>query len=123
MKNVYIYILLFLIQYLNDIFTNKICNSLKGDLFLLFHHLVSIYILFGGLLFNKYLHGLFIIIVLIHWLTNNNKCELTQITNRYCGYQENKPFYDIIYTLSIEKIIENFHWYLLLLLLFIDFYK
>lgn len=46
------------------------------------HYIISIYIVFGGIIFNHcqgiYYHILFNSIVILHWLTNNNKCFLTE---------------------------------------------
>lgn len=46
------------------------------------HYIISIYIVFGGFIFNDCyqlkLHILFNCIVILHWLTNNNKCFLTE---------------------------------------------
>lgn len=46
------------------------------------HYIISIFIVFGGLIFNHCnglkIHMIFNIIVILHWITNNNKCFLTE---------------------------------------------
>lgn len=38
---------------------------------------------------------MFVIIILIHWITNNNRCELTVITNNSCGNPKKYRFQDL----------------------------
>lgn len=46
------------------------------------HYIITIYILIGGLISNNcislYIHFCFCILVILHWLTNNNKCFLSE---------------------------------------------
>ena len=116
-----IFLLVFLIQYLWDRI-NSYCLTIKGEILLILHHIVSIYVLLGGILFNSKYHLIFIIIILIHWLTNNNSCYLTTITNKFCGYNKEKNFEDLIYKLNFRKLNKNIHYYLLIILIFYDIY-
>jgi hypothetical protein len=59
------------------------CDSVKGHLILYFHHLVDIYIYFGGFLLDPFTHMIVLIITLLHWVTNDDKCILTEWVNRY----------------------------------------
>ena len=121
-KKISLFIFFSLTQYLIDSHQNP-CTTNIGECLLLFHHFVSGYIYLGGFLFNPLYHLIFCIIVLIHWITNNHKCELTVITNKYCEYQESKKFNDFLQILHITNININIHWYLLLSLIFYDLYK
>ena len=71
-------------------------------------------------MFNPLYHLIFIVVILIHWLTNNNKCELTVITNKYCGYNTEKKFHDLTYKLQLNKLNKNIHYYYLIALIFYD---
>ena len=53
------------------------------------HHLIITFEILG---FLKYpLVSLILLIsIRIHWLLNNNKCELTLKVNKYCGYNTDK---------------------------------
>jgi hypothetical protein len=55
------------------------------QLITLLHFFITIFTFFGILLPNKYIkyYILFIIILQIHWLTNNNECIITQIEQKY----------------------------------------
>ena len=122
MKN-YLFLLLFtIIQYTWDRSTSY-CNTNTGEILLFIHHLMFVYIYLGGFLFNPLYHLIFVSSVLIHWITNDNKCYLTQITNRYCGYDEDKRFEDVIQKLKIYKIHKDIHWYLLIGIIIYDIIK
>ena len=120
-KKISLFIYFCLIQYLIDRYQNP-CETNIGESLLLFHHFVSGYIYLGGFLFNPLYHLIICIIVLIHWITNNNKCELTVITNKYCEYQENKKFNDTLQILHISTINQNIYWYLLPAIILYDLY-
>ena len=116
-----IFIAFIIIQYFWDRYTTY-CNTYKGELMLIIHHIMSVYIFLGAFLFNPLYHLIFIIIVLIHWLTNNNRCELTVITNEYCGYNKDKKFHDLTYKLQLNKLNKNIHYYYLIGLILYDIF-
>jgi hypothetical protein len=51
----------------------------------LLHYLIVFFFFFGFLLPDKYVsyYLLFVIIIKLHWLTNNNECVLTQLEQYY----------------------------------------
>lgn len=56
------------------------------------HHLLDIF-LFWSFLFlttrsDHMLHATAVILVALHWITNNNRCVATVVMNRACGYPE-----------------------------------
>ena len=119
MKNICIFIFISLFEYLLDSFQYP-CSTFTGNLLLLIHHLVGIYISIGGILFNNYYHLLFLIGVIIHWITNNNRCELTIITNKYCNYDEKKNFNDFPNMINLDK---NLYWIIVFILIIYDICK
>lgn len=119
MKNICIFILISLFEYSLDIFQYP-CSTITGNLLLLIHHFVGIYIFIGGILFNNYYHLLFLISIIIHWITNNNSCQLTIITNKYCNYDEKKKYNDFPNMINLNK---NLYWIIVFILIIYDIYK
>ena len=103
-------ILLFLttIQYLIDIQMYP-CDKVNGHILLYTHHLVDIYIYLGGFLFNPLYHLIIISITMIHWITNDNKCKLTEWLNEICypEYTEYKGFNDFSRMLGLQDKYPN----------------
>jgi len=114
-----IFSLIVILQYMMDRCYNN-CETYNGEVLLIIHHIMSVYIYLGGFLFNSTYHLLFILLILFHWITNNNRCELTTQTNKYCGYNKDKKFNDIIKQLNLEEMIPNFHYYYLFFMIMYD---
>ena len=116
-----LFIFLTILQYLIDIQMYP-CNVIKGNLILYFHHLVNIYIYFGGFLFNPFYHLIIIIITLLHWLSNDNKCFLTEWSNKICypEYTEYKSFNDFSQMLGIQQKYPNISYYYLCFVILYD---
>ena len=122
MSKYIIFSIFFLIQYLCDR-TTTYCNTFSGEVILIFHHLLGVYIYLGGFLFNKLYHLIIISFILIHWIKNNNKCQLTIITNKLCGYEKEHKYQDLYQKLNIEKIFKkNIQYYFLAGLIIYDIY-
>lgn len=119
MKKLYIFSFFLLFQYLWDRLTSY-CSSMEGEVLLFIHHIVSVYIYLGVFMFNPLYHLLFICIVLIHWITNNNKCHLTTITNKYCGNPKNYKFQDLVKKLNMNNIHKNIHYFILFCIIILD---
>mgnify|MGYP001248958086 CR=1 FL=1 len=113
------FIYLCLVQYFIDRMTTTHCHTIKGELLLLFHHIVSVYLYFGSFFFDPMNHLLFSLGVLNHWLFYK-RCILTVYTNKYCGLDEETPFNDFfrIFKLSFPNFFH--HWYLLVLIIIYD---
>ena len=122
MKPIAIFIPLLLIQYIADILENS-CTSVSGNVLLLIHHIMSIYIFIGGFLYNPLYHLVFILLVLLHWTTNNNRCIITGITNKQCGWDFKQPFNDLYAQIGVSRYISHGKWILLGILASIDIYK
>ena len=115
-------------QYLIDYNHNKCYDpsatlNINNRKLLQLHHIINMYILIGGFLFNPLYHLIFIVLTMLHWITNNNKCFLTEIVNKNCNWSEDKEFYDFIEMSGINKLVPNTDWYVLLSLAIYDIYK
>ena len=118
-----IFISVFSIQYLWDRLTTT-CITNKGEVLLILHHIMSVYLLIGGFIFNPKYHLLSLILILLHWLINKNKCFVTDLTNHYCGYDNYYPFQDIITKIKLREYISpNIHWYFVFVLIIYDIKK
>lgn len=120
-KNIVLFIFIATVQYLVDINMYP-CDKICGHIMIYIHHILDIYIYIGGFLFNPVYHLICIIFVIIHWLTNDNKCIFTQIVNKKCypNYIEYKPFNDFSIMLGIQQRFENINYYYLLLMIIYD---
>lgn len=110
-----------LVSFLIDVFTNPCFNrslfpssnmdnlSLRafGMLeFLYLHHLLAVILYFGWLSPSRIFLGFYILLVIgiiVHWMTNDQKCILTEIINRYCDYDDNERFHDLFYILNLKS--------------------
>jgi len=120
-KNIIILLVFLILQYSNDRSTSK-CNTNKGELLLFIHHLISAYVYLGGFLFDPLYHLIFITIIIIRWLTNNNRCFITPLTNKYCGHPENYRFRDILYFTDISTLFPNVLYVILIFYILYDCY-
>jgi len=88
------------------------CIKHKGlhiVLFLIFHHLLSSFMLYGWLLPNKKLLFLFIIAnitMLLEWIIHG-RCRLTAYANNVCGWKSDTPFRDLMWWLGFKDIHIN----------------
>ncbi len=117
MKNIHIFFIVVMIQYIWDRSTSY-CNTSKGEILLLLHHIFGVY-LYLGWMFNPKYHLLICIIVLLHWIIHK-KCILTEITNKQCEYEKDKKFEDIVRKLELYKLDRKIHWYLLCFIILYD---
>jgi len=85
------------------------CVKHKGlhiFLVLLFHHLLSSFMMYGWLLPNKRLLFLFIIanlMMLLEWAVYRH-CRLTTYANNVCGWKSDTPFRDLMWWLGFKDI-------------------
>lgn len=93
---------------INNIKYKNINNVEKYSfyLFLLIHHFIASIIYFGWLFNNKnflLFYILLLLIVLAHWLTNDLKCVLTEVINKYCNNDQFEPLHDIFYFVGLKN--------------------
>jgi hypothetical protein len=85
------------------------CIKHKGlhiALVLLFHHLLSSFMMYGWLLPNRRLLFLFIIanaLMLLEWIVHRH-CRLTVHINNQCGWKSDTPFRDLMWWLGFKNI-------------------
>lgn len=119
-KNIIILLVFFFIQYSYDRVTSK-CETNIGDILLFIHHLISAYV-YLGFLFDPLYHLIFITIIIIHWLTNNNRCFISPLTNKYCGNPDDYRFRDILYFTNISTLFPNVLYLILFIYIIYDCY-
>jgi len=104
--------------FIADIYTNycfnqnlvykkdSILNKITILELLFFHHVLAFYLYFGWLSSSSFYLKLYVslvLIVILHWLTNKDRCILTQIINWYCGYEDAEPFHDIFWFIDLKS--------------------
>ena len=117
------FLLLTTIQYFTDIQMYP-CTNINGHILLYFHHVINIYIYFGAFLFNPFYHLIIISLTVIHWITNDNKCILTEWINEICypEYTEYKGFNDFSRIIGLQDEYPNISYYYMLSMIIYDIY-
>ena len=93
------------------------------------HHFIALFITLGWLFNNKNIllfYILFIICIVIHWKTNDDKCFLTVIYNRLCGYDDRKLFNEFTGIIGLKKYklwTDYITYVLMILYILIALYK
>ena len=114
-RQLLIFILISIIFYYNDIVsipTTKCLNNLTvqkqnkvyGLLFI--HHFISVIAHFGWLSTSRpllYFYVSFNFIIFVHWLTNKDKCIVTETINKYCNFPKDRLFPDAFEVLGFKK--------------------
>jgi hypothetical protein len=95
-------------------------NNLNINFIIFIHHIISFYILFGWINNNNpTIYLLTLIIVNLHWMTNNYKCFLTQSVNDFCGIDSNYYLRDIAYFLGLKKNNKIYYGYLISIIIYL----
>jgi hypothetical protein len=89
-------------------------NDIKyTEIIILLHYCITFFVIFGGLIgiiFNNLdiikFHILFNILVIVHWLTNNNKCVLSEIS--YENNEKNNKYTDDIISNIFQTKLNDF---------------
>lgn len=109
-----IQIILASLQYL------KTCKNknLLSYLILVLHHILDVYVFFGIFISETYIENMInlivIILIILHWLTNNYTCFLTVYLNRICKEDDNTWLYSLMYQLHKITDIYYLHSYWIL---------
>ncbi len=78
------------------------------------HHILDVFLFWSFLFLTTKLeftlHLLILIGVVIHWYTYNNKCIITVLMNRECGYPEEQWLDSLKNMLGLRSFNENFHF-------------
>ena len=90
--NILIFILLIYFDIILDPHILK-CKTFLGRLLLMLHHIGGIYILFGSILFNKYIlfHLISCIFIILTWFYFK-RCFYSIVNNKLCGVDRDTPF-------------------------------
>ena len=106
------WILIFVLSFLSfiyDIKTNvcfKLNKSFGLYLFLFFHHFLAVFLYIGWISNSKFIlifYCLFVSIIILHWITNEQKCILTQVINYYCNLPDEEGFHDVFYFIGMKQ--------------------
>lgn len=122
-KNIQYLLFISTIQYLIDIQMYP-CNNIKGNILLYIHHIINVYIYFGAFLFNPFYHLISLILIVIHWITNDNKCKLTEWMNEICypEYTEYKGFNDLSRMIGLQDKYPNISYYYIFIMIIYDLF-
>ena len=98
----------------------KTCNNINFitlSIFLL-HHIVDVYGYFGVFInetiFEYQLHLFMTLLILLHWYTNNYKCNITVKLNELCNRDLDTWEYNIVGLISQSTGIYYLHTYILI---------
>ena len=96
-----IFIVLCLFQIMMDPILCK-CNDVFGKILMIFHHLLSVGILFGSICFGFHeFHLCFTLVAFaLHIILKG--CFLTKINNQICGFPDNTTLVDITNHINIR---------------------
>lgn len=121
MINIILFIYLVLLSYYLQKNNTK-CYSKKKTTYIynFIHHILSVYGVFGSILFKNYLfHLISLLGIMILWQFYNNRCPLTVIYNKDCKIDIETKFYDINNYLS-EKINIPLRYPIIILIIIYD---
>jgi hypothetical protein len=118
-----IFLLIFLLQILITI-QHFIKNCKSKNLYTWFlyisHHALDVFLFWSFLFltskFEFALHLIILIGVVVHWLSYNNRCIITVLMNRECGYPDDKWLDSLKNNLGLRNISEYFHFVWMFLL-------
>lgn len=129
----FLYLLLFFsfLSFLIDIYDNPCFyqqRSLGLYLFLFGHHFLALFLYFGWLSSSPTILLLYcftVFIIILHWITNDQKCVLTQVVNYYCNLPDREGFHDIFYYIGFKQKswFNNFIYSYLIIAIIISIYK
>lgn len=75
-------------------------------IYLYMHHLLASILYFGFLFRSKeylMMYLILLLVTMIHWQTNNERCVLTEVLNYICKNDREQSFRDIFYWLGIKE--------------------
>lgn len=120
---IYLFLLLGILSFLIDkyFYPCEKEEDIKINLMHILHHIFSNYLFFGSLLFGYYKYHLFFVTIgVLHWLFNDDKCIITVIYNKSCGFKVSMRHRDIAY--HIQKLINLNVFVMLSIIILYDIY-
>ena len=121
--NIIIFIILVTIPYIIEYNKNynKLINRLDAAGLLLFHHIMSVYLIFGSILFGFYkIHFIIALITIGVWIKGQFYCVITKTYNKMININPNETFKDISYYLRKYSRIKYVHILIIIGALFYD---
>ena len=104
-------------------------NKKQAMTIIISHHILATLSNFGWLFNSKIILILFCVTnisIIIHWMSNDNKCLATQKLNKLCGFPNDHYFPDFFYIIGLKKYDFWNNWvsYIYyIIILFIAIYK
>ena len=123
-KKLYIFFILVTISFLIERYYVECKNySIYTTSLSLLHHIFSVYLYFGTLIFRYYIFNIIICLLTIFgWSIFGNRCFLTLYYNNICGIDKKIQFHDIINFTNKFFKIDYFHYYILTFIFIYNFY-
>lgn len=85
----------------------KNCQSLRDQTVLYFHHIINAFAYIGWLSNSKIILGIYlttILLVVVRWSYNNNKCFMTQHVNEMCNIPKDNAMNDLFANIGVKKV-------------------
>lgn len=104
------------------------CRSLSVSSVLLYfaHHLVDVFLFWSFLFLTTRAefttHFVLVLIVAVHWFTNQNRCIATVTMNRMCGFPEGDWLDSLKNRFGLRAFSEHFHFIWIGILMVQDLY-
>ena len=118
---IFLFLAIISFLYENVILKNCNKNTLYTYTLSFLHHIGSIYVAVGSILFGKYLLHLFtVLIVVILWTIFKDRCIVTLYYNKICGLPESSQHKDIIYMINQYLKINIIHYYIAFIIILYD---
>lgn len=128
--SILIFVIVLILQYILTLgYFVETCSRCTLYVWLLYitHHILDVFLFWSFLFLRRRIeyiyHLIFLVFVVIHWKSYDNKCILTVMMNRECGYEESKWLDSLKNKLSLEKINKDFHYVWMYILGIYDLYK
>jgi len=118
-----------ILQVLLDKDLANTCETKEGKIIMILHHMLSVYIIFGGFIFNNYKLHLTIIVIsfIIHFVMKI--CPITKLSNKLCNINEDTRMITLLnhitgiysYDSDIPSLdIRTYYYPLLILIIMYD---
>lgn len=115
--NIWLFMLFYVLQLSLSVptfFTT--CKQIDLPVLLLYfgHHLTDVFLFWGPLFmtnnYERALHLAFVLGVIVHWFTYNNRCIATVKLNEQCGYDEDQWLDSMLNHVNLRERSEYFQF-------------
>lgn len=117
-------LLLIIFQLISDISNINECVSVSGKILLILHHILQVYILYGGYFFNSRVHiTVLVLSFAVHYL-HHKICPITVVNNHICGFPKNQQLHTMLNVIEPNRTHVICVYYFLLTIAFLyDLFK